>query len=132
MNGIDEEIGRRIRVLRQIRQMTVEAAAVRMGISRQDVDGYEAGSKRISAPHLFDFSQLFGVPIGAFFETLESSPARSGWANANLDSRGFELSQRFSELSEPQKRAILSLVQSLSFMQLAWDEPKAPRRRDGS
>lgn len=132
MSGIDKEIGRRLRAMRRARRMTVAHVAVRTGIRTHEVQRYETGAARISARRLFELAQLFDVPISEFFGGMELAPAPAVPVGEALDGRCPELAQRFSELSEPQKRAVLSLVKSLSFMHTSWDEPKPSRRRDGS
>lgn len=114
MSGIDAEIGRRLRALRQTRGMTMEQVAVRVGVRYQQIQKYEAGANRVSAGRLLAFARLFDVPIGAFFEKVETAADRPTREAAALDSRGFRLAHEFDKLSEPQKRAVLSLVQSMS------------------
>ena len=126
MGGIDVEIGRRLRALRWTRGLSMEQVAARIGIAYQQIQRYEAGSTRLSANRLFELARLFDVPIGAFFEDLERAADGSGHEAPILDGRGFRLAYEFSKLSEPQKRAVLSLVRSMS------EEPVASGRRDGS
>lgn len=124
MSGMDVEIGRRLRALRWTRGMTMEQVAARIGVRYQQVQKYETGSNRLSANRLFEFAQLFGVPIGAFFEDVEVAADRDGGEAGGLDGRGFKLAYEFDKLSEPQKKAVLSLVRSMS------DPPETSRRRD--
>lgn len=114
MGGIDAEIGRRLRALRQARSMTMEQVAARVGVRYQQIQKYEAGSNRVSAGRLFEFAQLLDVPVSAFFENVELATDRQAQEAAALDGRGFRLACEFDKLSEPQKRAVLSLVQSMS------------------
>ena len=132
MGGIDAEIGRRLRAVRRMRGLSMEQVAARIGVAYQQIQKYEAGSNRISASRLFELARLLDVPVGAFFENVRLVTEGRGQEPHVLDSRGFRLAYEFDKLPEPQKRAVLSLVQSLSFMQTAWDEPKASRQRDGS
>lgn len=114
MSGIDVEIGRRLRALRQIHGMTMEQVASRVGVRYQQIQKYEAGANRVSAGRLLALARLFDVPIGAFFEKVEPASDRPTPDVAGLDSRGFRLAYEFDKLSEPQKLAVLSLVQSMS------------------
>lgn len=132
MGGIDEEIGRRVRSLRRTRGLTLQQVAGELGIPHEEVRGHEAGSERIPAGRLSEFARLFGVPISLFFENVELEPAQRRQVYSLLDDRALELARCFDALSEAQKRAVMSLVRSLSFMQAAWDEPVTSRRRDGS
>ena len=132
MGGIDADIGRRLRALRRTRGMPKEQVAARIGVTGRQVQRYEAGSDRLSASLLFEFAKLFDVPVGSFFETVKLGGEERGRHPAAPDDRGARLAREFEKLPEAQKRAVLSLVQSLSFMQSAWDPPETSRRRDGS
>lgn len=132
MGGIDMEVGRRLRALRLMRGLSREQVADRIGVAHHQIQKYEAGSDRLSASCLFEIAQLLDVPVGAFFETVKLPEDERGRDPAGLDDRGHRLAREFDKLLEPQKRAVLSLVQHLSFMQSAWDDPKPSRRRDGS
>ena len=132
MSGIDGEIGRRVRAVRRMRGMSTEQVAARIGVAYQQIHKYEAGSNRLSAGRLFELARLFDVPIGTFFETVKLAAEEQERERGILDSRGYKLAHEFDKLPEAQKRAVLSLVQSLSFMHSSWDEPKMSRRQDGS
>ncbi len=132
MGDIDVEIGRRLRALRWVQGMSMEQLAARIGVTHQQIQRYEAGSDRLPASRLFEFARLFDVPVGRFFETVRLPQDEQGRSPAAPDGRGLRLAREFEKLPEAQKRAVLSLVQSLSFMQSAWDAPDSSRRRDGS
>lgn len=121
MADIDTAIGCQLRALRQARSMTLSQVAKRIGVTAQQIQKYEMGLNRVDAARLFDLSVLFAVPISAFFETLR----REGGEEDGLpDSRSHVLAYEFGRLPEPQKRAVLSLVRSLS------DGPKRKGRAD--
>ena len=71
MGAIDLAIGSRLRTLRQARALTLGQVAAQVGVRAQQVQKYETGQNRIAAARLPDFARLFGVPPGAFFETVE-------------------------------------------------------------
>ncbi len=52
---INEELGKRLRLLRQIREMSQEDLAVKSGISYQQIQKYEKGINRISTSRLTGF-----------------------------------------------------------------------------
>ena len=126
MGGIDVEIGRRLRALRWTQGLSMEQVAARIGIAYQQIQRYEAGSTRLSANRLFELARLFDVPVGAFFEDLDLAADEPGRDGPILDARGFRLAYEFSKLTEPQKRAVLSLVRSMS------EEPATSGQRNGS
>ena len=126
MGGIDAEIGRRIRTLRQTRGLTMEQVADQLGVSHQQIQKYETGYNRVSAARLFELAQVFDVPISAFFEGLQLAADQAAQDATSVDSRSYKLAYEFDKLSEPQKRAVLSLVQSMS------DKSDTSGHQDGS
>lgn len=132
MNGIDVAIGRRLRLLRGMHGMSTEHVAARIGVTRRQVQQYEAGSDRLSAGLLFELAQIFDVPVGTFFDAVRLAEGERSRGRTPHDRRGVQLARDFDTLPEVQKRAVLSLVHSLSFMECSWNEPQASRQRDGS
>jgi transcriptional regulator with XRE-family HTH domain len=124
MGGIDMEIGRRLRMLRWSRGMTMEEVAREVGVRYQQIQKYETGANRLSANRLLVFARLFGIPVGSLFEGLDLAAGHRAPEIA-IDRRGFALACEFEKLSEPQKVAVLSLVRSMS------DPPETAGRRDG-
>ncbi len=43
-----------------------------VGVSYQQVQKYENGTNRISAPRLYQFSLIFNVPLDYFFESSQN------------------------------------------------------------
>lgn len=132
VNGIDVAIGRRLRDLRLTRGLSSEEVATWLGIAHGQLQLYEAGLDRLSAGRLFEFAQLLDVPVGAFYEAVRLPQNEPSGDPADPAGRVLRLARAFDVLPEAQKRAVFSLVQSLSFMQSPGDELPLPRRRDGS
>lgn len=68
LETVDIHIGKRIRLLRNVRRMTQEKLAAALGITFQQVQKYERGSNRVGAARLYDIARIFQVPIGFFFD----------------------------------------------------------------
>ena len=94
MADIDVAIGGRLRALRQARSMTLGQVGDRLGVRAQQVHKYEAGLNRVSAPRLFELAQLFGVPVGSFFEDVRRAPDRR---SLPADGRGLALARHGAE-----------------------------------
>ena len=62
----DEFIGQRIRAARLAANLTQAALAERLGITFQQIQKYETGKNRISAPSLFKVARLLSVPVESF------------------------------------------------------------------
>ena len=104
----------------------MEQIAARVGTTCQQIESYEAGSARIPANRLFELARLFDVPISTFFENVELAADEQGREAPVVDGRSYRLAYELSRLTEPQKRAVLSLARSMA------DEPSASEQRDGS
>ena len=68
VSHVDVYIGVRTRTLRLRRGLSQTALAERLGISVQQLRGYEQGQTRISAARLFDICDFFDVSLASMFE----------------------------------------------------------------
>ncbi|MFO1034509.1 MAG: helix-turn-helix transcriptional regulator, partial [Hyphomicrobiales bacterium] len=69
-NYIDAHVGSRIRMRRQLINMSQERLGELLGITFQQIQKYEKGANRISASRLFYTAKTLGVPVQFFFEGL--------------------------------------------------------------
>ena len=81
-NAIDNYVGQRLRICRKRRGLTLEQLGRGLGITSQQVQRYEQGGNRISASRLWDMAQILGVPIGYFFDDMDTETAGASPANA--------------------------------------------------
>ena len=72
-SSIDRHLGRRLRLVRELSNLTQRDLAGRMNISVDQLARYEIGSERIPAQQLFDAANVLAVPGPWFFEDLASS-----------------------------------------------------------
>lgn len=79
----DYGFGQQILVLRTASNMTQSGLAELLGVSRQAVVGWEAGSSRPSAHHLKHFIEL-GVQHNAFHSGQEAEEIRALWQNSRV------------------------------------------------
>jgi|TARA_R110002072_G_scaffold249922_10_gene408813 transcriptional regulator with XRE-family HTH domain len=75
---IDQHVGARLRVRRQLLGMSQQALGQRLGVTFQQVQKYERGANRIGASRLFFVAQALDVPVGYFFEGLDEFGQLSG------------------------------------------------------
>jgi transcriptional regulator with XRE-family HTH domain len=66
-NPIDIDVGKKLKALRLLRDMSQNKLAQQVGITFQQLQKYEKGSNRISASKLHQLSVVLGVPITEFF-----------------------------------------------------------------
>lgn len=67
---IDQQIGKRIRLKRQARDLSQEALAKLIGVGPQAVSRYESGTIRVSASTLFLIGRALAVDAGYFFSGI--------------------------------------------------------------
>ena len=70
-NPIDVYVGKRIRLRREILQMSQTDLAQLLSITFQQLQKYEKGTNRISASRLWDISVVLKVPVTFFYEGID-------------------------------------------------------------
>jgi transcriptional regulator with XRE-family HTH domain len=115
-NYIDVHVGSRIRMRRQLINMSQERLGELLGITFQQVQKYEKGANRISASRLFYTAKTLGVPIQFFFEGLpggesdavlrESVPADE-FTSALMTPEGVQLAKAFRDADTATKRKLI-------------------------
>lgn len=65
---IDIHVGRRVRALRLLRDLSQEALAEKVGLTFQQIQKYEKGINRISASRLQQFADALNVKPQFFFD----------------------------------------------------------------
>lgn len=71
-NSIDVYVGSRLRQRRALLQMTETGLGDVVGISFNQIRGYERGSRPIPPSHLLSFAQALKVPVTYFFEQVSN------------------------------------------------------------
>jgi transcriptional regulator with XRE-family HTH domain len=121
-NYIDVHVGSRIRMRRQLINMSQERLGELLGITFQQVQKYEKGANRISASRLFYTAKTLGVPIQFFFEGLpggesdsvlrESMPSDE-FTSALMTTEGVQLAKTFREADSTSKRKLIVALAKL-------------------
>ena len=115
-NYIDVHVGSRIRMRRQLINMSQERLGELLDITFQQVQKYEKGANRISASRLFYTAKTLGVPVQFFFEGLpgmehdmglkETSQA-DDFTSALMTTEGIQLAKTFREADTSTKRKLI-------------------------
>ncbi len=113
---VDEEVGRRLHLLRLEKSVSQVSLAGKLGISFQQIQKYENGVNRISAGRLAQLSEIFDVPISYFFGARKSMTAEGQNVFAFVETaNALRLLKAFSRIkSEGKRRALLQLVESMA------------------
>ena len=67
-NLVDEFIGKRMRELRHVHNISQAELGRELGVSFQQIQKYEKGINRVSAARLFDICKLLNVSLSSMFE----------------------------------------------------------------
>ena len=122
-NQIDEHVGSRVRLRRQLLKMSQEKLGDELGVTFQQVQKYERGSNRVGASRLYALSHVLDVPVSFFFDGL-AAPGQTGMAENDQSPivydfiqspDGVALAQAFSQITDAKvRRRDLDLVRSLA------------------
>jgi transcriptional regulator with XRE-family HTH domain len=85
---VDTHIGQRLRQRRTMMGLSQESVARAVGITFQQVQKYEKGTNAMNAGRLYEFANFMNVPVAYFFDGLEQSVGKSGFAES--DSENFD------------------------------------------
>lgn len=117
-NYIDVHVGSRIRMRRQLINMSQERLGELLGITFQQIQKYEKGANRISASRLFYAAKTLGVPVHFFFDGLPGSDNEVGgmkegsspdeFIAALMTPEGIQLAKAFRDADSPQKRKLIA------------------------
>jgi transcriptional regulator with XRE-family HTH domain len=115
-NYIDVHVGSRIRMRRQLINMSQERLGELLDITFQQVQKYEKGANRISASRLFYTAKTLGVPVQFFFEGLPGMEHDMGlkettqaddFTSALMTTEGIQLAKTFREADTSTKRKLI-------------------------
>lgn len=121
-NYVDVHVGSRIRMRRQMINMSQERLGELLGITFQQVQKYEKGANRISASRLHNTAKVLGVPISFFFDGLpgeeEGGVMREPGQGEDLTSalmsvEGIQLAKAFQDAKTTAKRKLIVSVAKL-------------------
>ena len=120
---VDVHVGKRIRQRRWMVGITQQQLAEGVGIKFQQIQKYETGMNRVSASRLWDIAEALEVPVGFFFDGLESVQSEAV-LDENLpasipgdlmaDREALELVRSYYALPENQRRQLFELARVLS------------------
>lgn len=111
---VDAHVGKRIRQRRWLLGMTQQQLAEAVGIKFQQIQKYETGMNRVSASRLWEIAGKLDVPIGYFFEEIDTA-AHAGDAVEMIENKeAMELVRAYYAIPEQQRRRLFDLARVLS------------------
>jgi transcriptional regulator with XRE-family HTH domain len=103
--AIDKHVGKRLRLLRQINDVSLEKLAEIVDVAPQQIQKYEIGETRISASRVFELSKIFKVPIAWFYQDLEAATSAEMYARIERHQGGINAVERTA--TEASQEALL-------------------------
>ncbi|HIJ63405.1 MAG TPA: helix-turn-helix transcriptional regulator [Rhodospirillaceae bacterium] len=111
-NDTDRHVGARIRERRIMLGFSQQQMADLIGVTYQQAHKYERGINRISAGRLYEIAHVLGVPVGYFFDGLETQRTPDLTARQRMC---LELARNFSIISnERHQEALSQLARALA------------------
>lgn len=104
---VDHHVGARIRERRIMMGLTQQELADLIGVTYQQAHKYERGINRVSAGRLYDIAGALNVPIGYFFEGLDSSTTVTLTPRQRMC---LELARNFSNIENERHQEALSFM----------------------
>lgn len=112
---VDVAVGARIRLARKMRGRSQQALAEAIGVTFQQVQKYESGANRVSAPMLVRIAADLDVAVAELFGRVEAASQISDDIAAMLGEPGaLTLLRGYCHLPPGCKAALVSLIEALS------------------
>lgn len=113
---IDAFVGARIVALRGEAGLSRAQLSVRLGVSFQQVQKYEAGANRVSASRLHQLATIFSAPIDSFFPSVSLEcrvDQPTDWRDLKVlaaSPEGQAVAQGFGRIDDRDVRAALAVL----------------------
>lgn len=112
-DAISLHIGGKIKQRRKQQGLSLKKLAASTGLTYQQIQKYEQGRNRVSAPVLYTLSKMLDIPITYFFDGLDSQTSGLLEQLAEID-RGEEMLKSFLDLKNPHARqSVITMVKAL-------------------
>lgn len=90
---IDIHVGSRVRMRRTLLGMSQEKLGNALGLTFQQIQKYERGANRIGSSRLYKLSHILDVPVGYFFEDMQTETVRRARGLSDTNPETFEQDQ---------------------------------------
>jgi transcriptional regulator with XRE-family HTH domain len=121
---IDVAVGRNVRIRRLAKGLSQAQLAMRLGLTFQQVQKYEAGASRIASGRLVRIAQLLEVPVTALLEVVEGIATSPAPLLLLADRQPLRLAQAFAAIKDGALRLSIAVLVE----QVASAVPRSRRR----
>lgn len=123
-NPVDTHVGKRLRMLRKLKNISQEKLAQALGLTFQQVQKYERADNRIGASRLWEIAQVLGVTTSYFYEGYGNKSSRGpSYGLAEEAEQGDDVMQRTETLKlvslyyqikdEATRKQVLEMIKTL-------------------
>jgi transcriptional regulator with XRE-family HTH domain len=123
-NAVDRHVGSRVRLRRQLLNMSQEKLGEELGVTFQQVQKYERGTNRVGAGRLWHLARVLDVPVSFFYDGVAESVSQPGFSEGDQtpivddfiqSADGVALAQAFARIKDSKvRRRVLELVRTLA------------------
>lgn len=123
-SAVDRHVGSRVRLRRQLLNMSQEKLGDELGVTFQQVQKYERGANRIGAGRLWTLARVLDVPVSFFYDGVAETLNQPGFSEGDQtpivddfiqSADGVQLAQAFARVRDAKvRRRILELVRTLA------------------
>ena len=123
-NAVDRHVGSRIRLRRQLLNLSQEKLGEELGVTFQQVQKYERGTNRVGAGRLWNLAKVLDVPVSFFYDGVAETVGQPGFSEGDQtpivddfiqSADGVALAQAFARIKDSKvRRRILELVRTLA------------------
>ncbi len=122
-NPVDSHVGKRLRMLRKLKNISQEKLAQALGLTFQQVQKYERADNRIGASRLYQIAEVLGVTTSYFYEGYGKSQRAPVYGLAEDAEQGDDVMQRSETLKlvnlyyqikdEATRKQVLEMIKTL-------------------
>lgn len=113
---INNALGKKLRLQREISNLSQEQLGEHFGLNRIRIGQFEAGKRPVPASLLYQFATFFNVPLTYFFDVQDAT-------HDNLPHEAWRLMRDFGAMHNPQvRKALADVVARLAELMLAQEQ----------
>lgn len=87
-NLVDVFVGKRLRIIRNARDLSTEDLGKLVGVPFQKIQAYEAGTKRITTPMLYKLAKALEIQVTSLFEGVQGYMQLSNYEHNAISEAG--------------------------------------------
>lgn len=111
---IDIHVGNRIRIQRNLMNMSQQDLANKIGVKFQQVQKYEKAMNRVSASRLYMIADVFQIPVAYFFNEFDPSAEKEKHRDELLTKDALEIVAVYSKIPAKKRALALNMLKAVA------------------